>query len=179
MDYSEKLRELMDSLNLKKVENKDRVRVLLVNGNLKCDYSSCFRYFADDNYNIKEAYMTLLNDAEFINVYRENTEKVYSTKVFYKDFDNENNSHEMSINGYWWKSDIEDSGVVIDDKVVKGTIDQLRKFHSLANNHNRYIRASYMYMNETVVRIMDVCRRYDLYKPYDSFMEYYNGGIVD
>lgn len=64
--------------------------------------------------------------------------------------------------------------------VLRGNINQLRKFLSYANNHYRYCNGcSYKYENEELKEWMDFFRSYDLYAAYDSFSEYYHNAIVD
>lgn len=145
-------------------------------------YKHGWRYFVHDEYAYQVASEILTNDSCVIKAFREHQQQriELTTMVQYVDFDNKKYNHTEDMNKYTWKSDIKDSSVKVNaDGSISGTIDQLRKFLSLACNHGRYCRSAYRYESESVKRLMEAGSNYDLYEPYDSFTEYYHGGIVD
>ena len=125
-------------------------------------------------------------DIDKIEKWREIAKQVFETPIAEKVDKSWTNEHSVSEcrGGWMYESDIIDSGVeLVKDGSkfkVRGTLDQLRKFLSYAKNHLRYCNGeTYVYTDEEVVSWMEFFRLYDLYKAYNSFSEYYHGGIVD
>lgn len=85
---------------------------------------------------------------------------------------------------YTWKSDFTDARVEIlsnenGNVRLRGNINQLRKFKEYANNHLRYCGGYYSYDNVELLEWLAIFREFSLFEKYDSFEEYYHGGIVD
>lgn len=186
MYTKQELKDKMVSLNVKKVELGERSKMdycgyicFNKNGELEYNHKYSSHYYPKDEFAYDKAMYILLENEKSIITCRENMNKVFSTQVKYIDYDNEKYNHIEDMSKYTWNSDIKDAGVSIKDNCVVGTIDELRKFSSLSNNHWRYCRAAYRYENEQVVELMSIASKFDLYMPYDSFTEYYHNGIVD
>lgn len=162
-------------------EQKRLGHVTLTNGNLKYVRDGYWRY-NNDLSAFNRAIQQLNADMEHIKDWRNIAAKKFSTLLIYKGNSGESFEKKKS---YFYNSDIRDSKVTAtedDDKrlVVEGTIDQLRKFLSYANNHLRYCNGcSYKYSDEELNEWMELFDKYGLYEKYNSFDEYYHGGIVD
>lgn len=136
-----------------------------------------YRYPADA---FKEALNKLTANKDKLGKWQEIVTKKFTTNLIYHNDDN-TECREDSLRKWSWKSDITDSGIsVSEDFVIEGNINQLRKFHSYANNHMRYCNGCwYKYDNDEVTEWMKVFREFGLYEAYDSFSEYYHNSIVD
>lgn len=115
-----------------------------------------------------------------ITKWREVVARKFETAVVHGEKDQEFNSGRYS-----WTADFKDSGVEVlknengSNVIIRGTIDQLRKFKEYANNHLRYCGGYYSYENDEVLEWLAIFREFGLFEKYDSFEEYYHGGIVD
>lgn len=154
--------------------------IKLKNGNL--EYVKGYRYYTSIDYAYSKAFFIVTEDIEVINAFRRNRKKNYTTKFEYNDFDNKSKNRILNSieNKCYAYSDAEESGVKLyENGDIKGTIDQLRKYKSLTNNHFRYCRCAYYYVDENVKKMLNIASRYNLFAPYDSFSEYYTGSVVD
>lgn len=171
---------MMRFLGIKTINLDNHCGKIILQGNkLEYDMHDSLRYYTHISYAIKAAMAELGDDTDDI---REALKVKCST--FKVALMNKNKNGIVPVKNWLYMSDIKDSGIEVDSGsdalVVCGTIDQLRKFLSYANNHLRYINcSSYIYNDEKVDRMLELFKKYDLFKPYDSFSEYYHGGIVD
>ena len=109
-----------------------------------------------------------------------NANTILESTMYHTDFDDP--KYNRIIDKFTsYPSDIKDSGVTIkDNNIVCGNINQLRKFLTYTNNHNRYCRCSDKYMNEYVNKLLGIGGMFEgLFEKYDSFDEYYHNAIVD
>lgn len=185
IENKEELIYVMQFYSIGKVELTDGQKqlghVTLTDGNLKYVRDGQWKY-NKDLYAFNRAMEQLNADMERIKDWRNIAAKKFSTLLIYKGNSGESFEKKKS---YLYNNDIRDSKVTAtedDEKrlVIEGTIDQLRKFLSYANNHLRYCNGcSYKYSDEELNKWMKLFYRYGLYEKYDSFDEYYHGGIVD
>jgi hypothetical protein len=160
--------------------SNDCGKVVLKDGVLSYERRYSARYYINEEY----AYIVALNELNEregdIELFLSSKDKIYESRMCHIEYDNKEYNHvvdKFSI----YKSDIEDSGVVIkDNNIVVGNINQLRKFKSYTNNHYRYCRCCDNYENEEVERLLKIGAKFEgLFEKYDSFMEYYHNAIVD
>lgn len=187
-DYENVLLKLMKEVGVKKIrlENEHGCFfgsvVFDKNCKLKYDgYYALHRYRADGDA-FEHAYNFLLDNCDKIKAYNLKRKNVFETEIKYVDFDTPSDSHieKLSLTRGYAASDAKEAGVAITPSGnVRGTIDQLRKFKSLTNNHYRYCRCGYSYTNNEVNDMLKLASNFDLFEPYSSFDEYYTGSVVD
>lgn len=176
------LKYIMDFYGLKQIPiREDKKDLGVVTNNMEYKggswhYNKGYEYIAFD-----KAIERVNKDMQQIEGWRNVAKQTFRTKLIYK-----SESSHYAEKKYTWESDIKDSGVQVeyDEKedalIFVGNINQLRKFLSYATNHWRYCNGTtYYYENEELRNLMQFFRDYDMYAAYDSFMEYYHGGIVD
>lgn len=188
MDFEvTKLLSIMNDLGVRKIRLVDNRgwfagNIEIVNGELKYDteYANCkYKSTIDAFY---AAYETLCEYSNEIKEYKSNIDKVLESGLKYNDYDDPSKSHieKVSATDCYTSNDAKESGVTITtDGNIRGTIDQLRKFKSLTNNHYRYCRCAYSYLNDEVNTMLNLATKFYLFKPYSSFDEYYTGSVVD
>ena len=178
------LEKLMKKNGVKHIVLNDHCGRVLFDGKaLSYDHKYSCKYYTANKYAYEAALKQLENDMPLITEYNDNCGKVFESTIYLHDFD----SHypdRTAKNKWFWESDIKDSGVMLtfnedNECVFSGDIDTLRKFKSFACNHCRYTRSTYIYSNEEVEKYLSLCGRYGLFKPHDSFDEYYHNTIVD
>ena len=100
--------------------------------------------------------------------WREVAARKFETAVVHGEKDKEFNS-----GLYSWTVDFKDSGVEVlkiendSNVIIRGTINQLRKFKEYANNHLRYCGGYYSYENTEVLEWLCVFREFGLFEKYD------------
>lgn len=185
---SDGLLKLMKGLGVKKIRLEDEHKWFMgnvmidKNGGLKYDYQYANRRYRADEAAFEHAYKFLQDNAGEIKAYNSKRKKVFETGMEYKDYDTPSKNHieKLSTTRGYASNDAKESGVVITPSGnVRGTIDQLRKFKSLTNNHYRYCRCGYSYTNDEVNDMLQLAVYFDLFEPYSSFDEYYTGSVVD
>lgn len=62
---------------------------------------------------------------------------------------------------------------------IRGTINQMRKFKSYANNHYTYCGGGVYFFDTELEKWLSIFRAYGLFDIYDSFAEHYHNVIVD
>lgn len=181
------LLKLMKDLGVKKIrlENEHKYylgNVVIDNEKLKYDDKYVFCKYNSNEAAFEHAYNFLQDNVDKIKMYNLKRKNVFETGMKYNDFDTPSKSHikKLSLKDIYTSSDAKESNVEITQSGnVSGTIDQLRKFKSLTNNHYRYCRCSYSYTNDEVNDMLKIAVRFDLFEPYSSFDEYYTGSVVD
>lgn len=182
------LLKLMKEFGVKKIRIEDEHKwflgnvVIDKNGELKYDDQYANRRYRADEDAFEHAYKFLQDNADEIKAYNLKRKKVFETGMEYKDYDTPSKNHieKLSTTSGYASSDAKESGVAITPSGnVRGTIDQLRKFKSLTNNHYRYCRCGYTYTNDEVNDMLRLAVYFDLFEPYSSFDEYYTGSVVD
>lgn len=184
----EDLKNLMHKLNVREIElaqNKGTYGKVFIdkNDSLKYDSNYALRRYNRDEFAFSEAWSVLKEHEKSIKDFQKNSKKSLTTNIYYKDFNDASNSYEVSdpkeLSPYG-ENDAKESGVKITPKCeIKGTIDQLRKFLSLTNNHQRYTRTGYSYTNDDVNTMLKIGAMFNLFAPYSSWDEYYTTGLVD
>lgn len=183
----EDLKNLMHKLNvheIKLAQNKWTYGKVFIdkNDNLKYDSKYALRRYNRDEFAFSEALSVLKEHEKSIKDFQKNSKKILTTNIYYKDFDDASKSYEVNVpkNLFYGEQDAKESNVKITPKCeIKGTIDQLRKFLSLTNNHERYTRTGYSYTNDDVNTMLKIGAKFNLFAPYSSWDEYYTTGLVD
>lgn len=197
IERENELEYMMRFLGIKEINLENRCgKIILTSDKLEYDHSNSTRYYTNDYFALKAAMNELGKDVEKIREFLKIKDNIFNAALMRKE-----NDGTKPVKLWVYLSDIKDSGVEViagkhhnpetrfgmpmvdkggDVLVLRGNINQLRKFLSYANNHLRYINGScYVYENEELTEMMRIFKKYGLYESYDSFCEYYHNSIVD